>query len=111
MAAPGTKANLTLRASAGAGIKAPSFFESYGTSLFALGNPDLKPATRATYDVGFDLRLGESVKVQATYFRHQYLDQIEYRIVSFSPFCRHLREPGRQSGGWFRVLLVSGARR
>ena len=116
VAAPGTKANLTLRASAGAGIKAPSFFESYGTSSFALGNPDLKPERARTYDVGFDLRLGESVKVQATYFRHQYLDQIEYRIVSFSPFVGTYENLGESrahgfefSGEWrpsmsFRLL-------
>lgn len=116
VAAPGTKANLTLRASAGAGIKAPSFFESYGTSSFALGNPDLKPERARTYDVGFDLRLGESVKIQSTYFRHQYLDQIEYRIVSFSPFVGTYENLGESratgfefSGEWrpsmrFRLL-------
>ena len=78
--------DLTLRASGGAGIKAPSFFESYGTSSFALGNPDLKPERARTYDGGFDLRIGDDVKLQATYFHHQYLDQIAYKIVSFSPF-------------------------
>ena len=78
--------DLTLRASGGAGIKAPSFFESYGTSSFALGNPDLEPERARTYDGGFDLRFRESFRLQATYFRHQYLDQIAYRIVSFSPF-------------------------
>jgi vitamin B12 transporter len=78
--------DLALRASAGAGIKAPSFFESYGTSSFALGNPDLKPERARTWDAGFDLRLGDDLKVQATYFHHQYLDQIAYKVVSFSPF-------------------------
>ncbi len=78
--------DLTLRASGGAGIKAPSFFESYGTSSFALGNPDLEPERARTYDGGVDLRFRESFRVQATYFHHQYLDQIAYKIVSFSPF-------------------------
>ncbi len=77
---------LTVRASGGAGIKAPSFFESYGTSSFALGNPDLKPERARTYDGGIDLRVGDNVKLQATYFHHQYLDQIAYKVVSFSPF-------------------------
>ena len=85
VAARGSKADLTLRASAGAGIKAPSFFESYGTSSFALGNPDLKPERARTYDAGFDLR-GTRARVEATYFHHQYLDQIAYKIVSFTPF-------------------------
>lgn len=78
--------DLTLRASGGAGIKAPSFFESYGTSSFALGNPDLEPERARTYDGGLDLRFREGFRLQATYFHHQYLDQIAYKIVSFSPF-------------------------
>lgn len=78
--------DLTLRVSGGAGIKAPSFFESYGTSSFALGNPDLEPERARTYDGGVDLRFRRSLRLQATYFHHQYLDQIAYKIVSFSPF-------------------------
>lgn len=84
--ASGTAFDVTLRAGGGAGIKAPSFFESYGTSSFALGNPDLKPERARTYDGGVDLRVRDHVKLQATYFHHKYLDQIAYKIVSFAPF-------------------------
>jgi len=86
LAARGAGFELTLRGSGGAGIKAPSFFESYGTSSFALGNPDLKPERARTFDGGLDLRIGPGLKLQATYFHHQYLDQIAYKIVSFTPF-------------------------
>lgn len=86
VAARTAEVTLTVRASAGAGIKAPSFFESFGTSSFALGNPDLKPERARTYDGGVDLQVRENFKLQATYFHHQYLDQIAYTIVSFSPF-------------------------
>ena len=86
IAVRGSNFDLTLRASGGAGIKAPSFFESYGTSPFALGNPDLQPERARTYDGGIDLRVGDSFRLQATYFHHKYLDQIAYKIVSFSPF-------------------------
>ncbi|MEO8360662.1 MAG: TonB-dependent receptor [Vicinamibacteria bacterium] len=86
IAARAAEVTLTLRASAGAGIKAPSFFESYGTSSFALGNPDLKPERARTYDGGVDIRVRDNIKVLATYFHHQYLDQIAYTVVSFSPF-------------------------
>ena len=86
VAARGSSFDLTLRASGGAGIKAPSFFESYGTSSYALGNPDLQPERGRTYDAGADLRLGDRLKLQATYFHHQYLDQIAYKVVSYSPF-------------------------
>jgi vitamin B12 transporter len=86
IAARSGQTELIVRGSGGAGIKAPSFFESYGTSSFALGNPDLKPERARTFDGGVDLRLGERVKFQATRFHHSYLDQIAYKIVSFSPF-------------------------
>lgn len=86
IAARGSSFDLTLRASGGAGIKAPSFFESYGASSYALGNPDLKPERGRTYDGGADLRLGDSLKLQASWFHHQYLDQIAYKVVSYSPF-------------------------
>jgi vitamin B12 transporter len=86
LAARGSSFDLTLRASGGAGIKAPSFFESYGTSSYALGNPDLAPERARTFDAGLDLRLGDGLKLQATWFHHQYLDQIAYKVVSYSPF-------------------------
>ncbi len=86
VAARSSSFDLTLRASGGAGIKAPSFFESYGTSSYALGNPDLEPERARTWDGGADLRLGGGVKLQATYFHHQYIDQIAYKVVSYSPF-------------------------
>ncbi len=47
----------TLRTSAGMGIKAPSFFESYGESFFAKGNPDLEPEQSRTFDLGLEQRL------------------------------------------------------
>jgi len=93
--------DLTLRASGGAGIKAPSFFESYGTSSFALGNPDLKPERARTYDGGVDLRFGPGFRLQATYFHHQYLDQIAYKIVSFAPFVGTYENLGETQASGF----------
>lgn len=93
--------DLTLRASGGAGVKAPSFFESYGVSSFALGNPDLKPERARTYDLGFDLRLGPAFKVEATYFHHHYLDQIAYMVVSFSPFTGTYENLGKTEAKGF----------
>jgi vitamin B12 transporter len=69
----------TLRASAGLGIKEPSFLESYGESLFAKGNPDLKPERSATLDVGVEQRLlGSRLRGVVTVFHHDYRDQIAY---------------------------------
>jgi vitamin B12 transporter len=68
-----------LKASAGGGIKEPGFFESFGTSIYAKGNPDLKPERSRTYDAGVEQRaFGDHLRVTATAFRHDYLDQISY---------------------------------
>lgn len=96
---------LTLRASGGTGIKAPSFFESYGTSSFALGNPDLKPERARTYDSGLNLRVGNELRLQASYFHHQYLDQIAYKIVSFSPFVGTYENLGEAEAKGFEFSL------
>jgi outer membrane cobalamin receptor len=77
----------TLRASAGMGIKEPSFFESYGESFFAQGNPDLDPERSTTFDVGLEQRLFASrLRAVATFFHHDYRDQIAYTLVDDTTF-------------------------
>jgi len=77
----------TLRASAGLGIKEPSFFESYGVSFFARGNPDLEPERSRTFDAGIEQRLfGGRARAAVTLFHHDYLDQIAYDVVDFTTF-------------------------
>jgi outer membrane cobalamin receptor len=77
----------TLRASAGMGVKEPSFLESYGESFFAKGNPDLDPERSNTFDVGVEQRAFASrLRASATYFHHDYHDQIAYTIVDFETF-------------------------
>ena len=83
----GGPAATTLRASAGAGIKEPSFFHSFGVSFFALGNPDLKPERSRTFDAGIEQRLfADRVRAEATAFHHEYRDQIAYHVVDFTTF-------------------------
>ncbi len=77
-----------LKASGGAGIKEPSFFESFGTSFFARGNPDLKPERSETYDVGIEQRLfGGRLRVDAIAFHHDYRDQIAFTTIDFNTFA------------------------
>jgi len=78
---------LTVRASAGAGIKEPTFFESFGVSFFAEGNPDLKPERSHTFDVGAEQRLLHGrLRLEATLYHHDYLDQIAFTVVDFTTF-------------------------
>jgi outer membrane cobalamin receptor len=77
----------TLRASAGMGIKEPSFLESYGESFFAKGNPDLDPERSTTFDVGLEQRLFASrLRAVATFFHHDYRDQIAYTVVDYTTY-------------------------
>src|SRR5262249_31276882 len=77
----------TLRMSAGAGIKEPSFFQSFGVSFYAQGNPDLKPERSHTFDAGVEQRLlSGRLRAEATFFHHEYLDQIAFHVVDFTTF-------------------------
>jgi vitamin B12 transporter len=77
----------TLRSSFGMGIKAPSFFESFGESFFAQGNPDLEPERSRTFDLGIEQRLFDSrLRVTLTGFYNDYRDQIAYTVVDFDTF-------------------------
>jgi outer membrane receptor protein involved in Fe transport len=69
------------------GIKEPDFFQSYGESFFAQGNPNLKPERSTTFDAGVEQRLFASrLRASATYFHHDYRDQIAYTVVDFTTF-------------------------
>jgi outer membrane cobalamin receptor len=77
----------TLRASAGMGIKAPSFLESFGESFFARGNPDLLPERSRTVDAGVEQRLLEGrLRAVVTGFYSDYRDQIAYTVIDFNTF-------------------------
>jgi vitamin B12 transporter len=76
-----------LRASAGTGIKEPGFLESYGLSLFARGNPELRAERSRTADVGIERRLmGNRLMGRVTVFHQEYRNQIAYTVVSLDPY-------------------------
>lgn len=96
----------TLRASAGAGIKEPSFLESFGVSLFTQGNPALKPERSRTFDLGLEQRLaGGHVRAEATVFDHTYLDQIAYFVESYDPFLGTYENLGKTRARGVEVAL------
>jgi len=77
----------TFRTSAGMGIKAPSFFESFGESFFAKGNPDLAPERSRTFDLGVEQRLfGSRLRAVVTAFHQDYRDQIAFTLIDFDTF-------------------------
>jgi vitamin B12 transporter len=96
----------TLRASGGAGIKEPSFLETFGTSSFAQGNPDLEPERSRTYDLGVEQRLlSGRLRAEATFFHHEYLDQIAFTVVDFDTFQGTYVNLGRTQAQGLEVSL------
>ena len=68
-----------VKASYGTGFKAPSLFELYASSPFAVGNPNLDPQTSRGWDVGFEQEVvGELLSVGATYFEISFDDLIDW---------------------------------
>jgi vitamin B12 transporter len=83
----GAGGRTVLKASGGAGIKEPTFFESFGVSFFAQGNPRLEPERSLTFDAGVVQRLaGDRVRLEATAYHHDYRDQINYQVVDPNTF-------------------------
>jgi len=69
-----------LRASAGAGIKNPTFTELFGffPNSF-VGNPDLIPEKSESWEIGYDQNLGH-IQASITYFDAQLEDEIFTRL-------------------------------
>jgi vitamin B12 transporter len=83
----GASGATTIKASAGKGIKEPTFFESFGVSFFAQGNPDLRAERSTTFDGGVEQRFfGSRASLAATVFHHDYRDQINYQVVDQTTF-------------------------
>lgn len=76
-----------LKLSAGRGIKEPTVLQSFSTSPFFLGNPDLEPERSRSIDTGIEQRLWrDRAKVEVTWFDNRFRNIISTRTVSFSPF-------------------------
>jgi len=75
----GTIGATKLRASYGAGIKAPTLVEAFSPNGFFLGNPGLKPERAHSFDAGIEqLFARDRVRVEATFFENCFRDQIAY---------------------------------
>ena len=70
-----------VRGVAGRAIKEPTFFETFAQG-FALGNPDLRPETSTSWELGIEQSFaGDAIRVQATYFDQAFEDLIQYTFV------------------------------
>ena len=70
-------AGLTLKASAGMGLKEPSLEQSFGGNFRVQGNPDLLPERSRTFDAGLRQSFFEGrLWAEGIVFYHEYRDQI-----------------------------------
>jgi vitamin B12 transporter len=76
-----------VKASAGLGIKEPTFLQSYSPSPSALGNPDLKPERSRGFDAGIEQRFArDRVAVEVTYFANHFDDLISTQLIDPATF-------------------------
>ena len=69
-----------LRAAAGLGIKEPTVLQTFSTSPYFMGNPDLQPERSRALEAGLEQRLaGDRVKLDATWFDNRYRNIIGLR--------------------------------
>ncbi|HZE75113.1 MAG TPA: TonB-dependent receptor [Gemmatimonadales bacterium] len=75
-----------IRASAGKGFKEPAFFDTYSTSPFAVGNPDLRPERSRNLEAALeqDLAAGH-VTLSVTGFSQRFRDLIQFASAPPAP--------------------------
>jgi outer membrane cobalamin receptor len=83
----GTIGSTRVHATAGTGIKEPNFTQSFSTSPYFLGNPDLKPERSRSFDAGVEQRIAiDRARVDVTWFDNRYKDIIGLQIVDPAAF-------------------------
>ncbi|MEW6410491.1 MAG: TonB-dependent receptor [Nitrospirota bacterium] len=75
--------NTTMRTSAGKAFRPPTIYELYRTwtssrGITYAGNPDLKPETTTSWDIGIEQGIWKGAKIKATYFEN-YMEDLIYR--------------------------------
>lgn len=106
-------ASTRVRASAGRGVKEPTFYENFATG-WVRGNPDLRPETTRSLEVGLDQTLaGGRVALRATAFTQRFRDLIQYLAIPASPTAPNFanvaaaRSRGLEVGGEARIGPLS----
>jgi vitamin B12 transporter len=103
------------RASAGTGVKNPTFTELFGFFPGSfIGNPDLKPEQSTSWEIGWDQQVGRTV-LSATYFHADLEDEI-YTAFDVNNNSTALNRAGKSkrsgvelSGRWDATSALSFA--
>ena len=93
----------TLRTSIGKAFRPPTIYELYRTwtassgTTYA-GNPDLKPETTTSWDMGIEQGLWKGAKIKATYFEN-YMENLIYRKTVTSTYQESINAGKAESRG------------
>jgi iron complex outermembrane receptor protein len=109
----------TVRASGGKAFRAPTVYELYRTWVSSsgvtyAGNPDLKPETTVSWDIGCEQGLWKGAKIKGSYFEN-YLSDLIYRNSITPTFLQNSNvgeatvkgveiEAEQRFGSWLRVF-------
>ncbi len=76
-----------IKGSFGLGIKEPTLVESFSTSPFFRGNPNLLPERSNSFDAGIEQHFGAGLGVlEITYFENRFRNQIGFTTTNFTTF-------------------------
>lgn len=90
----------------GLGFKEPSMFESFSTSPFALGNPDLRPERTRSFDTGVEQRFWyDRAKLELNLFHNRFKDLVGFETTDFSTFAGSFFNIGRAKAKGVETVL------
>ena len=92
------------RVSASRGIKEPELIENFANESFYVGNPNLKPETTDSFEVGLSREwFSRRVRTEASYFRNSYKDLIEFDFSNYPATWVNIDK------SWARGVELSGS--
>ena len=79
----------TLRTSIGTAFRPPTVYELYTSwesfGYISLANPNLKPETTFSWDIGAEQKLGSNTVCKLNYFNNTMRDYIYWEFISYNP--------------------------
>ncbi len=101
----GALGSTRITANGGTGIKEPTMRQSFSVSQFDLGNPELDAEESRTWDAGVEQRLfDDRAKLEVVWFDNTFLNQINTRAISFSPYTAQYFNVGKTTARGLELL-------
>ena len=97
-----------LKASGGKGIKEPTALQSFSTSPFFLGNPDLEPEEAVSFEIGVEQRFAQSRgRLELVWFDSRFENIIATQVISFSPFTSQYFNIGKTEARGLELVAAA----